>query len=38
MHGRGWDVVEQNAAWGESLYGCDPIGILEVLRYSVAKV
>lgn len=31
---RGWAVVEQNAAWGSGLYGCDPIEVLEVLRQS----
>lgn len=30
--GRGWAVVEANAAWGSGIYGCDPSGILEVLR------
>jgi hypothetical protein len=29
---RGWAVVEQNAAWGSGLYGCDPEQVLEVLR------
>jgi hypothetical protein len=28
----GWAVVEQNAAWGSGLYGCDPLQVLEVLR------
>jgi hypothetical protein len=27
-------IVEQNAAWGSGLYGCDPIRVLEVLRYA----
>lgn len=31
---RGWAVVEQNAAWGSGLYGCDPEEVLEVLRYA----
>jgi hypothetical protein len=31
---RGWAVVEQNAAWGSGLYGCDPLMVLEVLRYA----
>ncbi|MBD2538165.1 ATP-grasp domain-containing protein [Coleofasciculus sp. FACHB-SPT36] len=35
IRGRGWAVVEQNAAWGAGLYGCDPIEVLEVLRYAV---
>ncbi|MBV6626222.1 MAG: ATP-grasp domain-containing protein [Rivularia sp. (in: Bacteria)] len=24
IKGRGWAVVEQNAAWGAGLYGCNP--------------
>ncbi len=32
--GRGWAVVEQNAAWGSGLYGCDPAEVLEVLRHA----
>jgi ATP-grasp domain, R2K clade family 2 len=32
IRGRGWAVVEQNAAWGSGLYGCDPLKVLEVLR------
>jgi hypothetical protein len=35
--GRGWAVVEQNAAWGAGLYGCDPIEVLQVLRYAVVR-
>jgi hypothetical protein len=34
IRGRGWAVVEQNAAWGSGIYGCDPVEVLEVLRYS----
>jgi hypothetical protein len=34
IHGRGWAVVEQNAAWGSGLYGCDPVEVLRVLRYT----
>ena len=34
ISGRGWAVVEQNAAWGSGLYGCDPQPVLEVLRYA----
>lgn len=34
--GQGWAVVEQNAAWGSGIYGCDPERVLEVLRHSVA--
>lgn len=34
IYGRGWAIVEQNAAWGSGLYGCDPLRVLEVLRYA----
>jgi ATP-grasp domain, R2K clade family 2 len=34
IYGRGWAIVEQNAAWGSGLYGCDPMRVLEVLRYA----
>ncbi|XSG76297.1 ATP-grasp domain-containing protein [Herpetosiphon llansteffanensis] len=30
--GRGWAVVELNAAWGAGIYGCDPMQVLEVVR------
>lgn len=36
--GRGWAVVEQNAAWGSGIYGCDPIEVLEVLRYASVPI
>jgi hypothetical protein len=29
--GRGWAVVETNAAWGAGVYGCDPGAVLPVL-------
>ncbi len=35
--GRGWAVVEQNAAWGSGIYGCDPVRVLEVLRYAAVS-
>lgn len=31
IDGRGWAVVEANAAWGAGLYGCDPEEVLKVL-------
>lgn len=31
---RGWAVVEQNAAWGSGIYGCDPVEVLDVLRHT----
>ena len=36
IDGRGWAVVEQNAAWGAGLYGCDAAEVLEVLRFATA--
>ncbi len=32
--GRGWAVVEQNSARGAGIYGCDPVAVLQVLRYA----
>lgn len=32
IEGRGWAVIEQNAAWGAGIYECDPFAVLEVLR------
>lgn len=32
IRGRGAAIVEANPAWGSGLYGCDPRGVLEVLR------
>ena len=34
IRGRGWAVVEQNAAWASGLYGCDPEAALDVLRHA----
>ena len=34
IRGRGWAVVEQNAAWGAGIYGCDPAEVLGVLRWA----
>jgi len=30
--GRGWAVIEANAAWGSGIYGCDPKAVLDVVR------
>lgn len=30
--GLGWACVEQNAAWGAGIYGCDPAHVLAVLQ------
>ena len=35
--GKGWAVVEQNAAWGSGIYGCDPEAVLDVLRFAVVR-
>jgi hypothetical protein len=35
---RGWAVVEQNAAWGSGIYGCDPVRVLEVLQYAAVPI
>ncbi len=35
--GRGWAVVEQNAAWGAGLYGCDPAEVLAVIRHAAVR-
>jgi hypothetical protein len=37
LPGRGWAVVEQNAAWGSGIYGCDPEEVLEVIRYAAVR-
>ena len=37
MAGRGWGVVEQNAAWGAGIYGCDPERVLEVIRHATVR-
>ncbi|WP_433332168.1 ATP-grasp domain-containing protein [Spirillospora sp. CA-294931] len=36
VRGRGWAVVEANAAWGAGLYGCDPEIVLRVLARACA--
>jgi ATP-grasp domain, R2K clade family 2 len=33
----GWAVIEQNAAWGAGLYGCDPGRALDVIRAAQSK-
>jgi hypothetical protein len=37
IEGQGWAVVEQNAAWGTGIYGCDPQEVLEVLRHAAER-
>lgn len=34
IEGRGWSVVEANGAWGTGIYGCDPNGVLDVIRHA----
>jgi len=34
IQGRGWAVVEANAAWGSGIYGCDPAAVLRLVRRS----
>jgi hypothetical protein len=35
--GRGWAVIEANAAWGSGIYGCDPHAVLRVVRRACVK-
>lgn len=35
--GRGWAVVESNAAWGSGIYGCDPALVLRVVQRACIK-
>lgn len=37
IEGQGWAVVEQNAAWGSGIYGCDPEQVLAVLRHASVR-
>ncbi len=32
IKGAGWACVEQNAAWGAGIYGCNPASVLEVVQ------
>lgn len=32
IQGRGWGIVELNAAWGAGIYQCDPDAVLDVVR------
>ena len=38
ISGRGWAVIEQNAAWGSGIYGCEPERVLEVLDFAAIPV
>ncbi|QDU93700.1 ATP-grasp domain-containing protein [Lignipirellula cremea] len=35
--GKGWAVVEANAAWGSGIYGCDPDLVLDVIRHATIQ-
>ncbi|XAL98927.1 ATP-grasp domain-containing protein [Phycisphaeraceae bacterium D3-23] len=35
---RGWAVIEQNAAWGAGIYGCDPVRVLSVLEHVASSI
>jgi hypothetical protein len=36
--GQGWAVVEQNAAWGSGIYGCDPEQVLQVIQHAATPI
>jgi hypothetical protein len=36
--GAGWACVEQNAAWGAGVYGCDPASVLQVIQHASERV
>jgi len=36
--GKGWAVVEANAAWGSGIYGCDPDVVLDVIRHATVPL
>lgn len=38
IEGVGWACVEQNAAWGAGIYGCNPQSVLSVLQHAATKV
>jgi hypothetical protein len=37
IEGSGWACVEQNAAWGAGIYGCQPARVLDVLLHAVKR-
>lgn len=37
IDGQGWACVEQNAAWGAGIYGCDPVRALEVIQQASCR-
>lgn len=38
IEGKGWACVEQNAAWGAGIYGCDPAAVLRVIQRASNEV
>jgi hypothetical protein len=36
IEGRGWAVLEANAAWCSGIYGCDPAEVLRVVERACA--
>ncbi len=34
IQGKGWACVEQNAAWGAGIYGCNPDAVLRVILHA----
>lgn len=37
IEGCGWSCIEQNAAWGAGIYGCDPRAVLDVIELASVK-
>ncbi|HET9956937.1 MAG TPA: ATP-grasp domain-containing protein [Polyangiaceae bacterium] len=37
IDGRGWAVIEPNAAWGAGIYGCDPDKAIDVVRAATVR-
>lgn len=37
IEGRGWAVIEGNAAWGAGIYGCEPDEVLTVLEHAAVN-
>ncbi|MGV3605272.1 MAG: ATP-grasp domain-containing protein [Planctomycetaceae bacterium] len=37
IEGHGWACIEQNAAWGAGIYGCDPGEVLDVIELASVK-
>lgn len=37
IEGQGWACVEQNAAWGAGIYGCNPVAALAVIREACTR-